>query len=152
MVNSVSILRDEQAADDGDAERLAQFGADAHADGERQAAEHRREGRHHDGPEAQQACLVDGLDGRKAFIALGLEGEIDHHDGVLLHNADEQKDADQRHDAEIGAGDQQRENGADACGRQRGEDRERVNQALVENAEDDVDSDDAQRGSGRARS
>jgi hypothetical protein len=28
-------LRDEQTADDGDAERLAEFGADAHADGER---------------------------------------------------------------------------------------------------------------------
>jgi hypothetical protein len=27
-------------------------------------------------------------------------GEVDHHDRILLHDADEQDDADQRHDAE----------------------------------------------------
>ena len=38
--------------------------------------------------------------GRLALVAFGLEGEIDHHDGVLLDDADEQDDADERDDAE----------------------------------------------------
>ena len=36
------------------------------------------------------------------FVALGLEREIDHHDGILLHDADQQDDADHGDDAEIG--------------------------------------------------
>ena len=39
--------------------------------------------------------------GGHAFLAFGLEREIDHHDGVLLDDADQQHDADQRDDAEI---------------------------------------------------
>ena len=136
-------LRDEQAADDGDAQGLAQFGADAHADGKRQSAEHGGEGGHHDGTEAHQACLVDGFDGRQALFALGLQGKVDHHDGVLLHDSDEQENADQGHDAEIGAGDEQGENRADAGGRQRGENGERMDQALVKDAEHDVDGDES---------
>ena len=72
-------------------------------------------------------------------LALGGEGEIDHHDGVLLHDADEQDDADQCDDAEVRVGKEQREQGADAGGRQRGEDRDGVHEALVEDAEHDVD-------------
>jgi hypothetical protein len=56
-------LADDQAADDGDAERLAQFRADAGAQRQRQAAEQRGEGGHHDRPEAQQARLIDRLAG-----------------------------------------------------------------------------------------
>ena len=101
-------LADDQAADDGDAERAAQFGAGAGAERQGQAAEQRRHGGHHDGAEAQQAGLVDRVLGRScAVVALGLEGEVDHHDGVLLDDADEQDDADQGDDAEIGAGEQQ---------------------------------------------
>ncbi len=37
-------------------------------------------------------------------LALGLEGEVDHHDGVLLHDADEQDDADEGDDGQLGAG------------------------------------------------
>ena len=80
--------------------------------------------------------------GGKPSFALGLQGEVDHHDGVLLHDADEQDDADQRDDAEVGSGDEQGEDGADAGGGQRGENRERVDEALVEDAEDDVDGDE----------
>jgi hypothetical protein len=70
------------------------------------AAEQRRHGRHHDRPEAQQAGLVDRVDGRLALLALRLEREVDHHDRVLLHDADEQDDADERDDAELGAADE----------------------------------------------
>ena len=33
--------------------------------------------------------------GAEAFVALGVEGEIHHHDGVLLHDAHEENDADE---------------------------------------------------------
>ena len=61
---------------------------------QRQRAEHRGHGRHHDRPEAQQAGLIDRLARRLALVALGLEREVDHHDGVLLDDADQQNDAD----------------------------------------------------------
>ena len=73
------------------------------------AAEQRRHGRHHDRPEAQQAGLIDGFLGDLPSFALGFEREVDHHDRVLLHDADEQDDADQRDDAEIRAAEQERE-------------------------------------------
>src|SRR4029077_12739350 len=52
-------LRDNQASDDGDPERFAQFTADAHADGERQCAEERGHCCHHDGTKANEAGLVN---------------------------------------------------------------------------------------------
>ena len=41
--------------------------------------------------------------GAEVAAALGLEGEVDHHDRVLLHDADQQDDADQRDHAQLGA-------------------------------------------------
>ena len=78
---------------------------------------------------------------RQALVALGLQGKVDHHDGVLLHDADQQHDADQRDDAEVGSSEQQRQNRADAGRGQRGENRQRMNQAFIQNAEHDVDRD-----------
>ena len=46
-------LADNQAADDGDAERSPKLTAITHADRERQCAEHCRRCGHHDGTEAQ---------------------------------------------------------------------------------------------------
>ena len=54
-------LREQQAADDGDAERPAQFRAGAVFQGQRQRAEQRGHGGHHDRAETQQAGLVDGF-------------------------------------------------------------------------------------------
>ena len=51
------------------------------------------------------------------FVALRFQREVDHHDRVLLHNADEQNDSDQRDHAELAAADQQRENRPDTGGR-----------------------------------
>ena len=70
------------------------------------------------------------------------EREVDHHDGILLHDTDQQDDADQGYDAEIVAGNQQRENCADTGRGQRGENREGMNVALVEHSEHDVNGDD----------
>jgi hypothetical protein len=41
------------------------------------------------------------------FLALRLQGEIDHHDGVLLDDADQEDDADEGDDAEVVAEEQQ---------------------------------------------
>src|ERR1035438_470927 len=134
-------LGDQQAADDGDAQGLAEFRAYAHADRQRKAAEQSGHGGHHDGPEAQQAGLIDGFNGRQALVALCLQSKVDHHDGVLFDNAYEQDDADEGDDAEVGTGEQEGEDGAHAGRRQRGENGEGMDQALIEDAEDDVDGD-----------
>ena len=97
-------LREQQAADNRDAQRAAQFGAGALLQRQRQRAEQRRHRGHHDGAEPQQARLVNGFLRRQAFRALGVQREVDHHDGVLLHDADEQDDADQRNQREVVAG------------------------------------------------
>src|SRR6185312_13767002 len=96
-------LGDKQAADHGEAQRAAQLGAGAEADGDRQAAHDRRHGRHHDRAEAQQAGLVDCRLGRDIAGALPVEREVDHHDGVLLDDADQHDHADDGDDAQIHA-------------------------------------------------
>ncbi len=58
-------LADDQAADDRDAERVAELGAHAGAEHERNGAEERGHGRHEDRPEPQQARLVDRLARRR---------------------------------------------------------------------------------------
>ena len=46
------------------------------------------------GAETQQTGLEDGLHRALALVALGLKRKVDHHDSVLLHNANEQDNAD----------------------------------------------------------
>src|SRR6266849_1240081 len=135
-------LGEEEAADDGDAEGAAQLGAGAGAEGEGKAAEEGGHGGHHDGTEAEQASLEDGLMRRQALGALGIQGEVDHHDGILLDDANEQDDADEGDDAEVDAAEEEREDGADTGGGQGGEDGDGVDVALVEDAEDDVHGDE----------
>ncbi len=53
------------------------------------------------GRKRKQAGLMDRLARALALDPLGLEGEVDHHDRVLLDDADQQDDADHRDDAEI---------------------------------------------------
>ena len=131
-------LAHQQAADDADAERMAQLRSRAGAEHQRQGAEDRRHGGHQDRPEAQQAGLVDGLARRHALVALGVDREVDHQDRVLLHDADQQDDADQRDDRQVVPGQHQRQQRADAGRGQRREDRDRVDEALVQHAEHDV--------------
>ncbi len=62
------------------------------------------------GTKAQQASLIDGVDRRLPVLPLSLEREINHHDGVLLHDSDQQDDSDQRHHTEFGVEDHQEQN------------------------------------------
>src|SRR6185437_9852821 len=66
-------LRENQSADNADAERLAEFGAHTTAECERKSSEKCRECGHKDGPKAQQTCLKNSFLGRFSFFALGLE-------------------------------------------------------------------------------
>src|SRR6267143_177314 len=132
-------LAEDKAADDSDVQRTAQFRTHAGAERERQATQQRSHGSHHDGAETKQASFLDGIERRLPYLALGLEGEVDHHDGVFLDDADEQDDADQRDDAEFRAAEKQRKNRTDACRWERGKNGDRMNVAFVENAENDVD-------------
>ena len=69
---------------------------------DRQRADQRRHRRHHDRPEADQTGLVDRLARRLAVLALRFDREVDHHDAVLLHQADQHDDADERVEAQLG--------------------------------------------------
>jgi hypothetical protein len=71
-------------------------------------------------------------------VPLGFEGEVDHHDPVLLHQADEQDDADDGDHVQGLSGEVQREQCAERGRGQGGEDGDRVDTALVEDAEHDV--------------
>src|SRR5258708_7543289 len=107
-------LAENQAADNGDTEGPAQLRANASAERQRQAAEQRGHGGHHDGPRTKQACFIDGVERSLSFLALGFEREVNHHDGIFLDDADEQDNSDQRDDAEFRAAEKQRENRANA--------------------------------------
>ena len=65
--------------------------------------------------------------------------KFDDHDGVLFDNADEQDNAQERVEVEILAEEQQCEKCTESCGGKTGEDRDGVDQALVKNAEDEID-------------
>src|SRR2546421_456641 len=77
------------------------------------------------------------------------EREVDHHDPVLLHDADQEDDADERDDVELRPADDQGEDRSHAGGGQRREDRQRMDVALVQDPEHDVD--DHQRGEDEER-
>ena len=89
---------------------------------------------------SRQAWRIDGL-GRQVLLALGLEREVHHHDAVLLDDADQQDDADQRDDRQIEVKHQQHQQRPDAGRGQRREDGQRMDVALVEHSQNDVDHD-----------
>ena len=96
-------------------------------------------GGHHDRTETQQAAFMDRIGGRFAVLALRVDGEVNHHDGVFLHDADEHDEADETVDVQIKAKNHQRQQRAKSGRRQAGQNRERMDETFVENSEDDVD-------------
>src|SRR5882724_13006207 len=99
-VESQKLAHDE-AADDADAQRATKLGTGAGAEGEWKRAEQGGHGGHQDGAEAQHAGFEDGVFGAFPAFAFGLEGKVDHHDGVFLDDADEENDADDGDDVEV---------------------------------------------------
>ena len=135
-------LREQQTADDGEAERLPHFGASAEAKGNRQGADQRGHAGHHDRAEADQTGFENGLLRGDIFRALPVEGEVDHHDGVFLDDADQHDDANKGVEAQIDLEHVKRDQRAERRRRQAGEDGQRVDEALVEDAENDVNDED----------
>ena len=105
------------------------------------APKQRGHGGHHDRTEAQQTGLINRLLGRQAFLALSGKREVDHHYSVLLHDPDQQDDADQRHQIQILMEQHHRQQCANAGGRQRRKDGDGMNIAFVQHAKHDVDRD-----------
>jgi hypothetical protein len=93
---------------------------------------------HQDGPQPPQAGLVDGFAGGAAFAPLEIERDVDDHDRVLLDDADEQDDADHRDDRQLHPAREQRAHPGRGQG---GQDGERVDEALVQHAQHEVDRD-----------
>ena len=141
-MNSVSTCDTMQPADHRDAQRLAQLGAGAGAERDRQRAHQRGKRRHHDRPEAQQAGLGRSPRRRRRPVAPQRQRHVDHHDGVLLDDADQHQQADHRDDREVEAEQPSAQQRADRRRRQAGQDGQRMDEALVEDAEHDVDRDD----------
>ena len=73
-------------------------------------------------------------------VALRFQGEVDHHDGVLLDDADQQHDPDQSMTLSS-LWKQQRQQRAHACRGQRRKNRDGMDVALVQHPENDVDGD-----------
>ena len=94
---------------------------------------------HHDRAKADDAGIENGSGGRFSVVSLRVESEVDHHDGVLFDDADEHEQADEAVDIQFLSEQRQRQQRAKAGGRQTGKNRERMDEAFVENAEDDVD-------------
>src|SRR3984957_577423 len=132
-------LTHDKSAHDGNAKRAAQFGTGARSERQRQSAKERGHGGHENRTKSQHAGFEYGVFGAFAGFALGLQSKIYHHDGILLDDADQQDNADDRNDIEILFEQHESENGADAGGRQRGNDGERVNEAFVQDPENNVD-------------
>ena len=131
-------LAENQAADDRDAQRPAEFGARPATQGQRQAAQHGCHGGHQNGPEAQQTCLIDCIQRSFSAFAFGFERKVDHHDGVFLHDTDQQDDSDESDYAEIDFCNQQGQKRANAGGGQRRENRDWMNITLIEHAQNDI--------------
>ena len=75
------------------------------------------------------------------LITLRFKRKVNHHDGVLLYDSDQQNDSDQADHAEIVSGDDQRQQCADSGRGQCGKNRNGVNVAFVQNSEHDIDGD-----------
>src|SRR5579862_9716282 len=147
-------LGKDKAADHRDPQGLPQLRTRAHSNRQRDGAEESRRRRHHDGAEPDDARLVDGFLGGQVFLALGFEGEVDHHDGVLLHDAHEENDADEGDQRKLAPRQHEGQQRADARGGKRQKNGDRVDEALVENPEHDVDGKergDEQQGHGGKR-
>ena len=121
---------------------MAQFRAGTGAGHQGQRPEKGRHCGHEDGAKAKQAGLIDGVLRRQALVALRIQGKVDHHDGVLLHDADEKDDADDPDDSQIAAHEHQGKQGPDSGRRQGREDGDGMDEALVENTQDDIHGQD----------
>ncbi len=130
-------LAHDQSSDDGNAQWPAQFGSGARTKCQRQRAEQRGHGGHENRPETQHAGLKDRIFGFHTPAPLRLQREVDHHDGVLLHQTDQQHHADDGNDIQVLPEQDQCQHRPDAGRRQTGNDGQGMHQAFVKHAQHD---------------
>jgi hypothetical protein len=83
---------------------------------------------------------MDRVFRRKSAIALLLERHVDQHDAILLHDSDQQDNADNADHVQRPPDQHERNQCAETGRRERRQNRQRVNGALIEDAEDNIDS------------
>src|SRR5262245_15720956 len=111
-------LRKQKAAANRDTEWTARLTPDTLPQRDGGRAQQRRHRCHHDGAEALEATLVNSLLGGHRLIALGVDGEIDDHDGIFFDDANKQDDTQERVEVEILSEEQQCEERTDGgCGK-----------------------------------
>src|SRR5689334_18248519 len=88
-------LRHQQSAHYGETEWLPRIAAFTKAERDGQGAEQRRRSGHHDWPESKLAAFVNRLPRTLPLHALRFERKVDHHDRVLLHDAEQHDEADE---------------------------------------------------------
>src|SRR5882724_7580167 len=94
---------------------------------------------HDNWAEAQHACLKDRISCTLSFLALSLQRKVDHHDGILLDDADKKEDAYERDDIELAMKEDERADSADAGRWKSGENGNGVDEALIQDPKNDVD-------------
>jgi hypothetical protein len=137
-------LRNEQSTHDREAERPASLSSGAPAKCNRQRPDERSQRRHHDRSEANEARIEDRGGGGLSFATAFLDRHVDHHDAVLLDQSDEHDHTDERIDIQVASEQHQREQCTETRRWQARENRQRVNETLVQDAEDDVDHEDCE--------
>ena len=100
-----------------------------------------RHGRHEDRPDAGPAALDERVVGGIALVPQLLH-EVQQHDGVGDHDADEHQEPDEGADADGLARDEQRREGADGRERQAEQDDQRVDQRPEQEHHHEVDEQD----------
>jgi hypothetical protein len=84
------------------------------------------------GRKRKQRGLEDSFFGVHTLVAFRVECEVHDHDAVLLDDADQQDDADDGNHIEILMKEPQCEQCANTSRRQRGEDRDGMDEALIQ--------------------
>ena len=128
-------LAQQQTANHRDTQRTAQFRADTGSKRQWQPAQQRRHRRHHDRPESKQTGLVDRIGRIFSLIPLRIQREVHHHDSVLFHDSDQQNQSDDRHHAQVMMKEDQRQERANARRRKSGKNRDRMDEAFVQNSQ-----------------
>src|SRR6516162_3551437 len=94
-------LAQDQPAHHRNPEWSAELRTNAGAKRQRNAAKKRRHRGHHDRAEPKKAGFIDRVFGLLTVLAFRFEGEVDHHNPVLLYDPDQQDDSDQCHHAQF---------------------------------------------------
>ena len=94
------------------------------------------------GRKRMQTTGVDGFARTHALVALGIQSEVDHHDRVLLHHAHQHDQAHERVQVQLPVKQRQRQQRAKQGRGKSGKNGDGMDEALIQNPEDDVDHQD----------